>query len=73
MLQTVTLTGADDSVNPEDLIAISKEFPFVEWGILIGSNTGAEARPVGVHTAVPLSHGCRQHNQRHRCGSVLQR
>lgn len=34
-LQTVTLTGADDSVNPAGLIALSKEFPFVEWGILM--------------------------------------
>lgn len=40
MLAVVTFTGADDSVNPEDLIQISKEFPFVEWGILIGSSVG---------------------------------
>lgn len=36
----VTLTGADDTVSPNDLFAISKEFPFVEWGILTGSQMG---------------------------------
>lgn len=30
----VTITGADDLVNPLDLLALSREFPFVEWGIL---------------------------------------
>lgn len=33
-LDRVTITGADDSVTAEDLITISQEFPFVEWGIL---------------------------------------
>jgi hypothetical protein len=35
MLKTVTMTGADDSVSPADLILISQRFPFVEWGILV--------------------------------------
>jgi hypothetical protein len=39
-LRFCTFTGADDTVNPEDLAAISKEYPQVEWGILIGSRTG---------------------------------
>jgi hypothetical protein len=34
ILKTVTITGADDKVNPEELYELSKEFPFVEWGIL---------------------------------------
>ena len=33
-LERVTITGADDKINPEDIISISKMFPFVEWGIL---------------------------------------
>lgn len=37
MLTGVTLTGADDSVKPGDLMELSREFPFVEWGLLIGS------------------------------------
>lgn len=39
-LRFVTLTGADDSVDPKSLAVLSKEFPFVEWGILIGSHEG---------------------------------
>lgn len=34
-LDRVTVTGADDSVDPNDLAALSKRFPFVEWGILL--------------------------------------
>ncbi|QDV49590.1 hypothetical protein [Gimesia fumaroli] len=39
-LNCVTITGADDRTNVQDLIELSKEFPFVEWGILIGTSTG---------------------------------
>lgn len=35
-----TLTGADDTIDPDDLIRISEAYPFVEWGILIGSREG---------------------------------
>lgn len=33
-INRVTLTGADDSVRPEQLIAITNTYPFVEWGVL---------------------------------------
>lgn len=33
-LDRVSVTGADNSVSPEDLIHISERFPFVEWAIL---------------------------------------
>lgn len=33
-LHTVTITGADDLVDPRRLVDLSAEFPFVEWGIL---------------------------------------
>jgi len=33
-LDRVTVTGADDSVSAKDLVDISRDFPFVEWGIL---------------------------------------
>lgn len=39
-IELVTMTGADESVSPQRLADISKEFPFVEWGILIGSQSG---------------------------------
>jgi hypothetical protein len=33
-LARVTISGADDGVDPKELVALSAEFPFVEWGIL---------------------------------------
>ncbi len=35
ILDRVTVTGADDSVSPTDLGELQKQFPFVEWGILV--------------------------------------
>ena len=40
----VTITGADDAVNPEELGKLSAEFPFVEWGILFSSGRRGERR-----------------------------
>ncbi len=34
-LKYVSITGADDEVNIEDLNAISDQYPFVEWAILL--------------------------------------
>lgn len=39
MITKVTITGADDSIAPADLLPISQEFPFVEWGILCSYNS----------------------------------
>jgi hypothetical protein len=44
MLTRVTITGADDSTQFEDLSALSKEVPFVEWGILVSTNRGGGYR-----------------------------
>lgn len=30
----VTITGADDDVHPRAMLALSEEFPFLEWGLL---------------------------------------
>lgn len=38
-IKTVTITGADDSINPRLLIELSQEFPFVEWGILLSQSS----------------------------------
>lgn len=43
-IDRVTMTGPDDSIDPKDLIAISKEFPFVEWGILFSQSQQGSAR-----------------------------
>lgn len=45
-LERVTMTGADDSVDPKDLASLSTQFPFVEWGILLSaSNQGGNRFP----------------------------
>lgn len=45
-LTRVTITGADDDVNINDLSVLSQRFPFVEWGILISqSQEGAPRYP----------------------------
>lgn len=38
-LTRVTITGADDDTDPNELIRLSLRFPFVEWGVLVGSVT----------------------------------
>lgn len=43
-LNRVTITGADDSVSPDDLVQLSREFPFVEWGILFSQSSQGRAR-----------------------------
>lgn len=35
MIKTVTITGADDSIDEIRLVDLQNEFPFVEWGILV--------------------------------------
>jgi len=44
MLKCVTLTGADDSVQPGELFDLSKKYPFVEWGILLSRNQRGKPR-----------------------------
>lgn len=44
MSTTVTITGADDEVDPCDLLKLSHVFPFVEWGILFSTRLRGSAR-----------------------------
>lgn len=43
MIDRVTITGADDSIRPEELISLTEQFPFVEWGILASENNTIKA------------------------------
>jgi len=43
-LDRVTITGADNSVTPAELAEISREFQFVEWGILVSSSKQGSPR-----------------------------
>lgn len=76
MLKTVTLTGADDTAEPKSLIALSKEFPFVEWGILVGSHAGKSRFPstswIGnLLDEIPRFSGPRMNLSLHVCGRIL--
>ncbi len=44
MLTGVTITGADDAVDPRELARLSGEFPFVEWGILFSPKRAGTPR-----------------------------
>lgn len=44
LLRCVTITGADDNVDPVDLVRLSAEFPFVEWGILFSPKRSGTPR-----------------------------
>jgi len=39
-LNRVTITGADDTTSIIDILRITERFPFVEWGILVGTDVG---------------------------------
>ena len=46
MIDRVTVTGADDSIDPMQLISLTERFPFVEWGILLSKSAeGAHRFP----------------------------
>ena len=40
----VTISGADDPTEPSQLAELSREFPFVEWGILFSLSRAGTAR-----------------------------
>lgn len=44
-LDRVTITGADDSTDPQELVRLSKRFPFVEWGILLSASSWPNGSP----------------------------
>jgi hypothetical protein len=47
MLTGITITGADDQVDPRELAMLSAEFPFVEWGILMSESRAGTSRYPG--------------------------
>lgn len=43
-IKTVTITGADNDTDINEMLKISKQFPFVEWGILFSPKRIGEER-----------------------------
>jgi len=44
-LKTITLTGADDNTKHLDMMTLTKKYPRVEWGILIGGSLDKSRYP----------------------------
>jgi hypothetical protein len=68
----VTVTGADDSNEPSHLIELAKEFPFVEFGILISRSSMGNTRFPSKEWLVKLIDTCKGRNMNfagHICGS----
>jgi len=75
-LHCVTITGADDSISPKKLVELSIEFPFAEWGILLGSRGGVQRFPSGEWIAQLIEHVAIAHPHEvslslHVCGKLL--
>lgn len=73
-LQTVTITGADDSADPEALVALSREFPFVEWAILVSAKRAGHGRfPSGLwlRRFARVAHQHRLKCSLHLCGQFV--
>lgn len=76
MLKMVTLTGADDTIDPRELVSLSHQYPFVEWGILIGSRHRDRFPSPAWFEALDSCRGLvswSMHLSLHICGGVLER
>lgn len=74
VLTRVTLTGADDTVDPAELVRLSRIFPFVEWGLLTGSRFRARFPSLGWLENLKKSIADSDHPVQlslHICGSLL--
>ena len=47
-IDRVTVTGADESIEPRQLYELSEEFPFVEWGILVSKKSEGTKKFPGI-------------------------
>lgn len=70
-LHCVTITGADESVKVDDLVRLSEEFPFVEWGILFSTSRIGTPRYPGLPWVQGLACAARTYStalSAHLCG-----
>lgn len=49
MISTVTLTGADDSIHPNDLLRLQDDYLFAEWAILFSTKRTGTPRYPSAH------------------------
>jgi hypothetical protein len=60
----VTITGADDIVDHDDMLKLCEEFPFLEWGILVSFDRAGTARYPSVPWLIELSRRVGFHDPR---------
>jgi len=65
-LTRITITGADDHVDPRELVRLSAQYPFVEWGLLASESRAGAAR-------YPTAHWLAQFGRAAEFGEVLPR
>lgn len=73
MLTRVTITGIDGLTNMNEVESLTKEFPFVEWGVLLSpSSQGKTPRFPGVHTLEGVRNRPNLPWSGHLCGRHVQ-
>ena len=71
-LKYCSLTGADDAVNPQDLLRLSQEFPFVEWAVWLMPERMGSARAPKLDWIKRFIDTCKPcHRALHLCGQGL--
>ncbi len=77
-MDKVTITGADDSVDPGVLVELGQQYPFVEWGILLSPKRfGSDRYPStewlrSLRNSLPRSRGVHTGVSLHLCGDAAQ-
>lgn len=64
-LMYVTLTGADNSVDPKDLLALSAKYPFAEWAILFSQSKAGKPRYPSWDWVTDLAAAVRAEKKKH--------
>lgn len=72
MITTLTISGADDLVKHSDLLAISRKYPFVEWGILLSKKRAGSPRYPTVDWIKELLNYPDLNLSGHLCGSYAE-
>lgn len=70
-LKCVTVTGADDTTSISDVLTVTKQFPYVEWGILLSKNSSGRHRFPSIEWMETLCHTTQKADIRlsgHICG-----
>ncbi len=71
-LKYCSITGADNAVNPKDLAAMAKEYPFVEWAILLLPARMGKPRFPTAEWIKDFSKTCKDNNcAMHLCDEAL--